>query len=633
LAKFRHVLLGRFMSEHKRRGGWAATWLYRLVVAVLVIAILVVGYGLAEDVLRRVGEQTDASARSASYAGTASAIAPTATLTPSPTFTFTATMTASPTLTASLTPSPTASPTLTFTPSPTLTATASSTPLPTATLTPTPAPTQVVLVSLDNPPAQVFATNTPRPADASQVTLPAINTPQDAPAQPTATSQPSPTLPPMATLPPTPDAGVSLTPRPLPTLFVYGDAPADAQAPTAIPTAVEYVDRRGYDLMNIVLLGNDEELTDDNFIRTDTMIIVSINRTTGTVSMLGLPRDLFVYIPGWTMQRLNLAYMRGRSVGWTDGGFGLLRQTILYNFGINVHYYAMVNLSGLKALIDTVGGVQVAVDCAILNLPLIGAEVPAAATRATEEGSYLLPVGVYQMNGAEALWYARARDNAIEFDRQRRQMQLLRAIWRKARDNGLLTNAPTLWNDIQPYIETNLTFEDVIGLLPIALSLDPSGIENFNFRRLYHTTPWQPPDGVNVQLPIYDTIRPMLEDFYSPPTESQVRLEGATIRILNGTTNTDWDVVAADRLGYSGFVATAAGAADIADYADTILIDFTGQNKGSSLQDIARILNVRPENIRVEPNPNREVDFEVILGANYSSCTEEGIVTTGGIEG
>ncbi len=574
------------MSEHKRRGAWAATLLYRIVIVALVAAILFFGYQLAEEILRRIGEQTAASAASASYPGTASAIAPTATLTASPELTATVTL-------PSVTPEPTAS----------------------------------AGVSLGK---QTFATNTPRPLDPSDVTLPAINTPQMI-----STPPPSATVLPMETLtlPPTLDAGISLTPRPLPTLFVYGDAPVDAQAPTAIPTAVEYVDRRGYDLMNIVLLGNDEELTNDNFIRTDTMIIVSINRTTGTVSMLGLPRDLFVYIPGWTMQRLNLAYMRGQSVGWTDGGFGLLRQTILYNFGINVHYYAMVNLSGLTALIDAVGGVEVAVDCAILNLPLIGAEVPAAATRATEEGSYLLDVGVYDMNGGEALWYARARDNAIEFDRQRRQMQLLRAIWRKARDNGLLTNAPALWNEIQPYIETNLAFEDLIGLLPIALNLDPSGIENFNFRRLYHTTPWQPPDGVNVQLPIYDTIRPMLEDFYSPPTESQVRLEGASIRIRNGTTNADWDRVAADRLGYSGFIAIAAGAADNSDYADTILIDYTGQNKGSSLQDIARLLNVRPENIRVEPNPNREVDFEVILGENYDSCTEEGIVTTGGIEG
>lgn len=92
-----------------------------------------------------------------------------------------------------------------------------------------------------------------------------------------------------------------------------------------------------------MLLGVDSELTGVAVDRTDTMIIVSINRTTNTVSMLSLPRDLYVYIPGWTMQRLNLAFTHGEQVGWTGEGFGLLRQTIFYNFGINVHYYVDKN--------------------------------------------------------------------------------------------------------------------------------------------------------------------------------------------------------------------------------------------------------------------------------------------------
>jgi LCP family protein required for cell wall assembly len=603
------------------------TFFYRVLVLALVAAVLVTGYQVAEAVLRRVNEQVEASARAPLYAQTGTAIAPTlVTYTPMPTET----------PVSSATPQPTSTPTLTLTPTPSPIPSATSTLTPSLTPSVTLTPSATAMVGLTATEAaqvlalaQAFVTNTPRPQNAEEVTLPPLNTaaaptiePTSAPtntATMTAPPPPSPTLP-----------AETSTPRPLPTVFVFGEAPADLAAPTGVPTPVDFVDRRGQDLMNIVLLGNDGELTEDGFIRTDTMIIVSINRTAGTVSMLGLPRDLLVYIPGWTMQRLNLAYIRGQSVGWTDGGFGLLRQTILYNFGINVHYYAMVNLTGLRAIVDAVGGVEVSVDCAIQNLPLIGADVPAAAQVVNEDGERLLPVGVYQMSGGEALWYARARDYTIEFDRQRRQMQLLRAIWRKARDAGLLTNAPTLWNEMQPYLETNLTFEDLVGLLPLALTLDPSGIENFNLRRLYHTTPWQTPDGDRVQLPVYDTMRPLLEDFYTPPTDSQLRAEGARIRVLNGTGNLDWDRVAADRLAYSGFLALPGGAASETGVTDTILIDYTGQTKGSSLQEIARLLNVRPENIRVQPEPDREYDFEVILGGSYNSCTEEGIVTVPG---
>jgi LCP family protein required for cell wall assembly len=409
--------------------------------------------------------------------------------------------------------------------------------------------------------------------------------------------------------------------RPLPTVMFLGD-PDPAQVDvTAIPTRVEPLNRNGNDLLNILLLGSDGEITNDGFKRTDTMIVVSINRTTNSVSMLSLPRDLFVYIPAWSMQRLNLTYARGESGGWSDGTFELMRQTLMYNFGINVHYYALVDLTGFKELVDSIGGVEVAVDCAIENLALIGAEVPKAARPSSQEYFYVLDVGYYRLSGAEALWYARARDNSTDFDRGRRQQQILRAIWRKARDTGQLANLPNLWNQGMELVETNLAFEDVLGLLPIALNLNPSLIENFALVRTYHTTPWQTPDGDYVQLPNYETLRPLLEDFYQPPTDSQIVVEGARIRVFNGTTNANWDRVAAERLGWDGLVAVASGAADRTDYTDTVLIDYVGGSKGSSRGEIARILNVKPENIIISPDPNREVDFDVMLGSNYSSCT------------
>lgn len=418
-----------------------------------------------------------------------------------------------------------------------------------------------------------------------------------------------------------------LTPRPLPTLYMYGEVPVGSEmGGTLVPSPVPTLDRHGNDLLNILLLGNDGEITEDNFLRTDTMMVVSINRTTGTVAMLSLPRDMYVYIPGWTMQRLNLAYIHGEQGGWIDGGFGLLRQTLLYNFGINVHYYAMVNLTGFKAIVDAVGGVDLAVDCAIEDLPLLESELPDGAYASAEEGYYVVPVGYYSMNGAQALWYARSRHSSTDFDRGARQQQVLRAIWRKARATGLLSNILPLWNEGSQYVQTNLTFEDVLGLVPLALSIDPSMIETFSLARTYHTLPWQPPDGSNVQLPIYDTLRQLLDDFYTPPTSSQLLTEGATVSVRNGTASETWDRVAAERLVNEGFSASADGAADTADYPATIIIDHTGRSKGSSLAVLAQVLNVSVDDIRIEPDPNRTVDFEVILGSSYNSCPRQGVL-------
>ncbi len=438
----------------------------------------------------------------------------------------------------------------------------------------------------------------------------------------------TPSAPIATALPPTmPEPTMpEMTSRPLPTLYVYTAPEVESAGGTAVPTAVPWLDRHGDDLMNIVLLGNDGELTNDGFIRTDTMIVLSINRTAGTVSMLSLPRDLYVYIPGWTMQRLNLAYIHGEAVGWTDGGFGLLRQTLLYNFGLNVHYYAMVNLTDFKAIVDTVGGVDLAVDCAIEDLPLQQAEVPQGAYKADDDGHYVLPVGYYSMNGAEALWYARSRESSTDFDRGRRQQQVLRAVWRKAKETGILNNVIQLWNEGSQYMQTNMMLEDVLGLVPLALTIDPTRIEMFTFVRTYHTTPWQPPDGSFVQLPNYEPIRQTLEDFYTPPTANQLVIDTSSISVRNGTANANWDRVAADRLAWDGFNAVALGAVDDTTYPNTILIDHTGRSKGSSVGDIENALNIAPENVQLDPDPNRSYDYEVILGSNYTSCNVQGVL-------
>ncbi len=609
------------MSEKKspRISRFFGFILFRLIPLVLTMSIVWFSYGVAQAVARYVGEQQAVSGKGDSYTQTLSAILPTlTTFTPTPSNTPTQTATSTNTHTATATYTATA--TLTPSTTPTNTATITQTASPTATATPT------ALVV-----AQIFATNTPHSAD---ITLPPLNTtvPTSLPvAAATLTPTPTPSFAPTATLTLLP--AIDTTPRPLPTLFIYEPDSSSASAPTAIPTRLPAIDRQGYDLVNILLLGGDAELTNDNFTRTDTMIIVSINRTTNTVSMLSLPRDLFVYIPGWTMQRLNLAYVRGEQVGWTDGGFGLMRQTIFYNLGINVHYYAIINLSGFKEVINTLGGVDVAVDCAIQDYALIGANPPAEAIAADEFGLKTLPVGYYRLDGDGALWYARSRKNSSDFDRGRRQMQILRAIWREARASGQITKLPELWSQLTNVVETNLAFEDMLGLLPLGLSLDPARIENFTFARLYHTTPWQPPDGSFVQIPNAEPVLELMRNFYQPPTENQALVEGARIRIFNGTTYANWDRVAADRLAYDGFIAIASGAAETTDYTDTLLIDYTGKTKGSSLSDIAGILNVKPENIISQPDPNREADFDVFIGSNYNSCTAGGVLPVEETEG
>src|SRR5260221_6393279 len=289
----------------------------------------------------------------------------------------------------------------------------------------------------------------------------------------------------------------------------------------------------GNDILNIALIGTGQDVTpsDPNF-RTDTIVIVSINRTTNTVSMLSIPRDLYVCIPSYGMERINVAFQWGEAVGWSPGkGWGLFQAMIRYNFGIPVHYYAQVSLDGFRQIVDTVNGIDVAVDCPVTDLRFQGQYND---QKTPVYSDFTLNPGFYHMDGSLALWYARMRHSSADFDRNRRQQQVLRAILRTARDQGFITRAADLWGQLTSVVRTNMQLVDVLGLAPIALNLKSSDIASYYMIKGKETVHWATPKKEDVQLPngalFFETIR----NFYTPPSSNRLAQEAATIEILNG---------------------------------------------------------------------------------------------------
>ena len=379
------------------------------------------------------------------------------------------------------------------------------------------------------------------------------------------------------------------------------------------PRRVTPVKRR-HRLINIMLLGSDEELTEDNFIRTDTMIVVSLNVETGTVSMMSLPRDLFVYIPHGKMGRLNTAFGIGENLGWNPGrGFGLLRQTLFYNLGINVHFYARVNFSGFETIIDRLGGVDIAVDCAYRDLYPSGT------------GEYrwrTLPVGLHDFDGFDALWFARTRKYTDDFDRGRRQQLLLRAMWRKARSEGLIATIPRLWNELNDVVETDLPLDMLLRLLPHLVNLDLADVENFTFKKRFHTSEWITPGGSEVLLPNEEAIAALMQAFYTPPSPYQVSIAGPSIGVYNASGHENWDIVASERLRWDGYNAVALGRLDSQEAsASSQLIDHVATEKGSLVPRILSALNMSEEQAARDAQADRDYDYVVTIGGDYESCT------------
>ncbi len=388
-----------------------------------------------------------------------------------------------------------------------------------------------------------------------------------------------------------------------------------ARQDESIPDAMPLVDEGEYEIVNFLLMGADTANPNNNG-RTDALMIVSVNTTAGTASFLSIPRDLWVYVPGYGMNKINTAYATGMNAN--GDGVGLLRETVLYNLGLEVDHYARVDFASFRRLIDDLGGVDVSVDCAIEDWRLTSPELDPTVEDNWE--MFTLPVGVHTMDGDLALWYARSRRTSSDFDRGRRQQVILRAIWHRIRSLNLWDQMTDVFPQVTELVMTDLTVEDIAGYLPLAASVDTSQIAAYTFRANIHVRFGQSADGQSILLPEREAIAALEHQMMLPPTESDLVREHASVEIMNGSGVADFAQVAADRLAWEGFVPRISP--ETAPYQqNTVIYDYTGQRKGSSLSALQAALRVSDENVIPQPDPNRLVDFRVVIGNAYYSCT------------
>jgi len=201
--------------------------------------------------------------------------------------------------------------------------------------------------------------------------------------------------------------------------------------------------------VNFLLLGSDQRPDDIGF-RTDTMVLITLNSELGTVNATSFPRDLYVYIPGWTMQRLNTAF--------PHGGFELMQTTFEYNFGVRPDFYILTNFWSFTAMIDSLGGINV-------NVPF-----PHTDHR-DGLGDYTVPAGVIPMDGETALWYVRSRTTTNDFDRARRQQEVLLAIFYRLLNLNGLQRAPELYSLYRNNVSTNVALDNLTPFLGLAADL------------------------------------------------------------------------------------------------------------------------------------------------------------------
>lgn len=221
------------------------------------------------------------------------------------------------------------------------------------------------------------------------------------------------------------------------------------------PEGIEQIS--GLDTLNVLLIGQDKREGQKRQ-RSDSMIIVSYNTKDGTVKMISLMRDLYVQIPGYSDNRLNVAYV--------FGGMKLLEETIKRNFGVTIDGNFEVDFEGFKKVIDILGGVSITL-------------TKAEAKHLNGLGGWKLTEGENHLTGEQALEYSRIRYvGRDDFERTERQ----RTVLTKVIDAVLaLDTAKKLkvLDEVFPYLSTDMSKKDILSYAYTILQEGIKGIENY----------------------------------------------------------------------------------------------------------------------------------------------------------
>lgn len=371
---------------------------------------------------------------------------------------------------------------------------------------------------------------------------------------------------------------------------------------------------------NVLLIGVDKRDNPDDGVRSDTLIVVHVNPVERWAGMLSIPRDSVVQIPRLGQQKINTAYTYGYMHAGefyeddtppATAGAALAAESVEGFLGLKIDYIAQVDFQGFERIVDALNGIVIDVP-----RPLLDPEYP------TEDFGYeriYIPPGLQVLEGELALKYARSRHSDSDFDRSRRQQQVLNAILTNVRQRGLLDQAalmPDMFSELEQTVSTSLPISDPVVLRDLVrlaqeLPLDriiTMGISPDEVRVVSE-------DGSDIYWDQNDIDTLVVRLMAGPAATSEV----ARIQVQNGAGIQGLATRVTTTLSGQGFFMNDAGdASDI--YEHTTIIDYT--NQPQTRQRLADLLGVDPVYIQVDPDADAppapySTDILVVLGEDY----------------
>jgi LCP family protein required for cell wall assembly len=371
----------------------------------------------------------------------------------------------------------------------------------------------------------------------------------------------------------------------------------------------------------VLLVGVDKRAeAEAEGVRSDTLILVRVEPMAGWATMLSIPRDSVVQLPNGNYGKVNGAYsygyyhaedLYGAGTSKDAGGGAAAAETLERFLKVKVDYIAQVDFDGFANLIDSINGIVIDVKAALVD--------PEFPTENHGVERIYIPPGIQHMDGKTALVYARSRHSSNDFDRSKRQQQVLKAVLSSVRSRGLLANVSLLPNWItvlEKNVRTTLPLADIrtmTDLAGIAAKLDTDKVAQMSINPLDVRV-----DNV-VGSDIYwnsADVAAMVKRWQSGAGISGV----VNIQVLNGTTIGGLAAKVTTNLNNNGFSTLEPG--DGNDTMATILYD-TGDNT-QARQKLIDTLGLGSSQVVINSSrpagSDSEATLVLVIGNDYNAA-------------
>jgi len=265
--------------------------------------------------------------------------------------------------------------------------------------------------------------------------------------------------------------------------------------------------------VTILIMGRDSRDTESERGRADTIMLLYLDPENAAGSLLSIPRDTFVDIPGYGQDKINAAY--------AYGGEELMIRTIQNFIGAKINHYVTLDFQGFVDLIDAMGGVDITID-----RPLVD----------PKSGANLSP-GEHHLTGEQALAYTRSRATELgDIGRIQRQQNLFKELMAQKLNVQYLSNIPHYFNILIDSTRTDLEVLTILRYSKAALSLTT---ESFGTSIIPTHSDWIEDHTISVQIPDQEEARAMWERILAGEAASRYNAEYSEIDVISDSMTED----------------------------------------------------------------------------------------------